>query len=338
MYNPSQPGIKGRLFGFPYTEEEASVVVVQVPLDVTTSYGDGTSLAPALIVRESYQLDLSVPHVDSPWDMKQVAISPLQDLVKENHEVREMAKAIMNRLESGKQADKEHLAQVNAFCEKVHNVVERECEQLIQEDKIVGILGGDHSSSLGLIRALAKKNVEFGILQLDAHQDLRIAYEGFEYSHASCMYQALGEKRVSNLVQVGIRDFCEEEEEYVQRSTKPIDVFMDEDMVRQEWQGRLWPRQVEHIISKLPSNVYMTLDVDGLEPSLCPNTGTPVPGGLSFYSVTYLLERLVKSGRKIIGFDVCETGNGIWDANVSARLLYRAAIYTGISNGLLRFS
>ncbi|MFA5533390.1 MAG: arginase family protein, partial [Mariniphaga sp.] len=89
------------------------------------------------------------------------------------------------------------------------------------------------------------------------------------------------------------------------------------------------------IIEKLPEQVYISFDIDGLDPKLCPHTGTPVPGGLDFPEAVYLLKRLTESGRRIIGFDVCETGNNEWDANVAARIIYKICNLTGRSQGLI---
>lgn len=335
MYNPSDAGKKGSIFGLPYTAEESNLILLPVHLDVTVSYADGTAKAPSLILDESSQLDLSLLSIHEPWEMKMAMIEAI-GTHDENARVRELAKEVIDDLEAGNEPKQELINEVNMFCKEFHSVVESKCEELLDKSKIVGIVGGDHSSPLGLIKALAKKE-RFGILQIDAHMDLRNAYEGFEYSHASIMHNALKEEGVSSLTQVGIRDYCDEEENFITQSQKDIHIFFDETLFKGKMGGVSWAKLVEEIISTLPECVYISFDIDGLDPSLCPNTGTPVPGGLSFNEAIYLVEAVVRSGRKIVGFDLCETGYNAWDANVSARVLFRLAATLGVSHQWLSF-
>lgn len=335
MYNPSAVGKKGSIFGLPYNLEESNLILIPVHLDVTVSYGQGTAKAPDLILDESSQLDLSLVSIRDPWQLK-VAIYDRLVVASQNEIQRGRAINIIKALEAGKDPEEDQLAYVNEYCESTLLKVEETASSFHSLGKLVAVVGGDHSSPLGLIRALSKKK-NFGILQIDAHMDLREAYEGFTYSHASIMYNALKEDGVNSLTQVGIRDFCEEEESYLSESKKPVHVFYDEVIHNRQVAGVSWKEQVEEIIKTLPQNVYISFDMDGLDPSLCPNTGTPVPGGLQFNQSVYLMEQVVRSGRKIVGFDVCEAGNDSWDANVAARIIYRIATLTGVSNGLLAF-
>jgi len=180
---------------------------------------------------------------------------------------------------------------------------------------------------LGYLKALAQTHESFGILQIDAHMDLREAYEGFTYSHASIFYNALKLPQVEQLVQVGIRDFCDEELNLVNNSDGRVKVFYDHDIKDSAFNGIQWDSYCEEIIDELPDKVYLSFDIDGLDPKLCPNTGTPVPGGLSFREAIYLIKKVVESGRTIIGADLCEVaGQGhSWDGNVGARILYKMA-------------
>lgn len=337
MYDPSAVGKRGSLFGLPYSLEESDLIILPANLDVTTSYGDGTSQAPNLILDESSQLDLSLPFVDKPWELKMV-FAPHIVGGDENAIYRSKAKKIIEHLESGGSisGNEKLLKEVNDYCEKIHCQIEEKCEELLDLGKLVGILGGDHSSPFGLIKSLARRK-KFGILQIDAHMDLRKAYEGFTYSHASIMYNAMQMDGVQSLTQVGIRDYCEEEEEFIRDSNKKLDVFFDEILFNERTEGVLWKDQISKIVETLPENVYMSFDIDGLDPSLCPNTGTPVPGGLKFLEAISLIDQVVKSGRKIIGFDLCEVGNSAWDANVGARVLYRLSAALGVSQSLLSY-
>ena len=335
MYNPSEAGKKGSIFGLPYEKAEADLVFLPVHLDTTVSYADGTAKAPTTILNESSQLDLSLIDINAPWLLK-MAMLPKFVAKSQNEIHRARAKTVIKAIESGKKVDLDQVRFVNEFCAKVHEEVEQISLSLIESNKIVAVVGGDHSSPLGLIRALASKE-QFGILQIDAHMDLREAYEGFAYSHASIMYNALSHPNVQRLVQVGIRDFCEEEEDLITENKDRIKVFYDEVIFRAKNSGLSFLQQAKEIVECLPEKVYISFDVDGLNPSLCPNTGTPVPGGLEFNEVILLFSEVVKSGRRIIGFDVCETGDQSWDANVAARVLFRLAAYSGVSNGLLQF-
>lgn len=335
MYNPSQPAKKGTIFGLPYSLEEADLVFLPVHLDATVSYSDGTAKAPSMILTESSQLDLSLISIEKPWRMK-MAMHPKIVAKSQNEIHRGRAKNVITAIESGKKVDHEQVSYVNEFCQNVVDEIEELSKSLMRLGKLVAVVGGDHSSPLGLINALASEH-NFGILQIDAHMDLRKAYEGFTHSHASIMFNALQNDQVKKLTQVGIRDFCEEEEELIS-SEERISVFFDESIYHDKQDGIKWKDQCAEIINTLPDKVYISFDVDGLDPSLCPRTGTPVPGGLQFNESIYLIEQVVRSGRKIIGFDVCETGNHVWDANVSSRILYRLATLSGVSSGLIRFN
>jgi agmatinase len=199
---------------------------------------------------------------------------------------------------------------------------------------LVGLIGGDHSTPYGFIQALAERYDSFGILQIDAHCDLRNAYEGFTFSHASVMFNAIQIKNVSHLVQVGIRDFCEEELQVINQNKK-ITTFFDANLKKENYEGQNWKKQCDAIIKALPNKVYISFDIDGLDPKLCPNTGTPVPGGLEFEHAVYLFTQLQMKGKKIIGFDLNEVapGKDEWDANVGARMLFKLCHLLIKSNG-----
>ena len=141
-----------------------------------------------------------------------------------------------------------------------------------------GGVGGDHSVPLGLMRVMAERYPGVGVLHIDAHADLRKAYEGFTYSHASIMYNALQEAPgIGALVQVGIRDFCDEELETA-RADKRVVQFPDHELAAAGFAGETWQQVCNRIVETLPKQVYVSFDIDGLSPGNCPHTGTPVPG------------------------------------------------------------
>ena len=170
--------------------------------------------------------------------------------------------------------------------------------------------------------------------------DLRRAYEGFTFSHASIMFNVLERiPAVERLVQVGIRDFCEAEWNYAKAQGQRARIFLDADLQHRRHLGRPWAKSAQEIVAALPQEVWISFDIDGLDPRFCPHTGTPVPGGLDFAEANHLIAAVARSGRKIIGFDLNEvspdpTGRSEWDANVGARLLYKLTAWTLVSQGL----
>lgn len=340
-FNPDGVGMKnGNFIGLPFTESSAKIVLLPVPWDVTVSYGAGTVEAPQAILNASVQLDLYDADVENGWMQGIFMRAVDQHLAEESRRVREKSSIYIEFLEEGGVTSErpdmvELLSEINSACSEMIDRVFEESSALLQKEKIVGVIGGDHSVPLGYIRALSKIYNSFGVLQIDAHSDLREDYQGFKYSHASIFYNVLKEKSVTKLVQVGIRDYCDEEADRVKDEGGRVAVYSDQAISENHFKGMLWIEQCREIIEQLPSNVYVSFDVDGMDPKLCPNTGTPVPGGLSFQEVLFLLKLLVESDRKIIGFDVCETGNSEWDANVASRIIYKLCNLTGRSHKLI---
>ena len=340
-FNPSGVGLKsGNFIGLPFTEKSARLILLPVPWDVTVSYGEGTALGPEAIRDASTQLDLFDSDVEDAWKLG-IFMQPTDQVVlKKRDELRQLAWPYIQFLEqggnvTGELSMRKALDEMNTGCSEMNKWVFNQSKRLLAAGKLVGIVGGDHSVPLGFIQALAEKYEEFGILQIDAHLDLRGSYEGFTFSHASIFNNALKEKAVSKLVQVGIRDYCEEEVKLVEKEEERISVFFDQELKENRFNGKSWNVQCGKIVEELPELVYVSFDIDGLDPKLCPNTGTPVPGGLDFPEAVFLLKKVVESGRKIIGFDVCETGNNEWDANVAARIIYKLCNLAGRSNGLI---
>jgi len=343
-FNPNGVASKGKLFGLPFTPETAEIVIIPVPWDVTTSFKDGTSLGPNAILNVSSQIDLHIPDIPDAWKMG-IAMLPIdEEWMKKNSEARKYAVQYIRYLE-GEEVKLKYkdiniiLKNINALSDNINDWVYARSAEILDANKIPAVLGGDHSSPYGLIKAINDRHEDFAVLQIDAHADLRHAYEGFNHSHASIMNNALALDNVSRLIQVGIRDLCEQEHEKINNDTRII-TFFDQQIKKQMLEGVLWSTIVHDIIDKLPDQIYISLDIDGLDPTLCPNTGTPVPGGMSFDQLIYLLKSIAESGKKILGFDICEvSGNqGEWDAIVGSRLLYYLSIITGVSNKLLQMS
>jgi agmatinase len=334
-FDPNGPGTSGNLFGLPFTPETADLIIIPVPWEVTVSYHTGTAKGPHAILNASSQVDLAVKDISEAWKLG-VSMLPIpENLYTESATLRELASKHIAAVEAGEklQHDNPIVGRVNAGCENLNIYIKTVAQKNLKDGKMVGLLGGDHSTPLGLLRALSEKYNRFGILQFDAHHDLRKAYEGFTYSHASIMYNALKLPAVGRLIQVGIRDYCDEELEVISRSMGRIVPFYDEDIKASLFEGKTWASIADKIIEHLPQDVYISFDIDGLNPKLCPNTGTPVAGGLEFEQVAYLIKKLVKNGKRIIGFDINEVapGSDDWDANVGARLLYHLCNWMAVS-------
>jgi len=155
---------------------------------------------------------------------------------------------------------------------------------------------------------------------------LRIGYSGFNYSHASIMYNALQEiENLKALVQIGVRDYSGHELEIINNSNDRIITYFDKDIKCRLYEGQTWKQIADEIVGRLPQKVHISFDIDGLDPKLCPHSGTPVHGGFEIEQVFYLFNKLLKSGRQLIGFDLLEVGVGEsdWDANVGARVLWK---------------
>lgn len=329
-FDPNGIGLdNGHFIGLPFEEEDADLVIVSIPWEVTASYGAGTATGPVNILQCSRQLDLYDADFPNIW-RKGIFLRPSKDeWFETSRKLRRDAEMYLEELESGKKVDDykplmKIRDEVNRACLILKEEIEDEIGKLLDAGKKVGVLGGDHSCPLGFLSALAKRHDSFGVLQIDAHQDLRKAYEGFEYSHASIFYNALGLEQMTKLIQLGIRDHCDEEVNMVNDSKERIIMHSMDKIRRHQYAGNNWSNYVDEIIKELPEKVYISFDIDGLDPSLCPNTGTPVPGGFSFSEIRLLLKKLNDSGKEIIGFDLCEVaglGNE-WDGNVGARILY----------------
>lgn len=335
-FDPNGPGATGNLFGLHFTIDHAEVVIVPVPWEVTVSYHTGTAQGPQAVLEASAQVDLFVKDLPDAWKLG-IAMQPVpQNIAEESDKLRVLSSQYLESLEAGHPANSSDpvLTKINEACENLNIYVKSTTQRLLKEGKLVGLLGGDHSSPLGFIRALSERYDRFGILQIDAHADLRKAYEGFTYSHASIMYNALKIPAVNRLVQVGIRDFCEEEVEVINRSMGRVVTFFDEDIKASQYMGKTWDSICDQIIQQLPDLVYISFDIDGLDPKLCPNTGTPVAGGFEFHQIAYLIKKVVKANKKIIGFDLNEVAPGEtdWDANVGARMLYHLCNWMAVSN------
>jgi agmatinase len=319
------------IFGLPFSEAESKVVILPIPWEVTVSYGSGTARSTEYIFKASMQIDLYDVNNPNGWKHGFFMRPVNPKILLKSDFLRKEAELYINYISKN-----EVVAENSFMCKSLKDINEgsaflnqwvyEQTKELLNQNKFVGILGGDHSTPLGYWKAIAEKHGSFGILQIDAHCDLRKSYEGFKYSHASIIYNGLNEiPEIERVVQVGIRDYSHGEWEFICESNYRVVAYFDRDLKSRMYEGESWKKVCEDIIDHLPEKVYISYDIDGLDPKLCPNTGTPVQGGLEAEQVHYLLQQIIKSGRKIVGFDLVEVGvsENNWDANVGARILWQ---------------
>lgn len=327
-----------KLFGVACPPEKASVVIIPVPWEVTVSSRSGTVLGPESILKASHELGVMAPHATPTIQELGVSMLPIpHDWRALSDTLRHHTVGHIHAMESGFERSnlkKSIIKKIDHCAEQLKEDIKKKATFYLKEAKLVGVLGGDHSVPLGLIEALAEFHNNFGVLQIDAHPGLHKAYRGFHYSHASIMHNVLQLPYITRLVQVGLRNCASEELQVITAEEGRIFSFFDSDFKQQQFQGVTWEKICTTIIEVLPEKIYISFDIDGLDAKLCPSTGAPVPGGLEFDEACYLLDRVVKSGKKIIGFDLCEVAPGEnidWDAQVGSRILYKLAMAIGAS-------
>ncbi|HEV8660461.1 MAG TPA: agmatinase [Thermoanaerobaculia bacterium] len=312
LFDPDAAAEGGGIYGLPFSPDDAKVVIIPVPFEATTSYGGGTSRGPAAVLEASKQVDLFDRDTGRPYEVGIAMLPVPKKIVRWNAEAKKLGR--------------KRVAAVNKISDAVNEWVYEQTRSLLDDRKMPVVLGGDHSVPFGAMRAYADDYPAMGILHLDAHADLRDAYEGFTWSHASIFHNVMTKlPKVSKLVQVGVRDLGHTESRMIEQSNGRIVTFFDSDLAAAKEEGTPFARIADQIIAQLPDDVYLSWDIDGLDPTLCPGTGTPVPGGLSWNEAIGLLRAIKRSGKRVVGLDLCEVspGDDEWDANVGARLLYK---------------
>ena len=321
-------------FGLDDSAEDALLHILPVPFDATTSYRDGAACGPEAILAASHQVELSDLAFGEPHRAGIHWVPADPRVAKWNTEARRLAEPILacGGMIDGDGELERALARVNELGERLNEHVADHTARIMDAGKRPLILGGDHSVPFGAIRTAAERHPGLGLLHLDAHADLRVAYEGFRWSHASILHNLLeDDAQLGNVVQVGLRDLGSREAQRIERDPRLTAIF-DHEWATARLAGRDLRAIVRDSLAQLPAEVWITFDIDGLDPALCPNTGTPVPGGLGWNEAGLWLSELAASGRTVVGADLVEvrpgeapTGEDAWDAIVGARLLYRLA-------------
>ena len=325
------------VFGLPFDVDQSKLVLIPVPWEATASYGSGASRGPELIRNESTQIDLLDPFWGKLYRMG-IHMLPIEpEILDLNEKHKPQAQKVMRLLETLPMEDpsvQEILDTVNEGSDQINNWVYETAQKQLRQNKVAGVIGGDHSCPFGLIQALNEIHTDgFGILHVDAHFDLRHSYQGFSNSHASIMSNVLQKcPSVEKLVSIGIRDFCEEEYHFA-NECEGVHYLLDMRFQTMKFEGRPVQDILANIIDYLPQKVYLSIDIDGLCGHICPNTGTPVPGGLDYSEFAHLLRMLYQSKKEVIGFDLCEVaaptnGNHRWEGILGARMLYQLCLAT----------
>ena len=320
-FNPSEIAVKnGNIFGFPYNQEEAEIHIIPVAWEATASFGRGCAASYEAIRQASLQLDF-YNDKGAFWKVPVFMQEAIGQML--NDQISNKAAELIQFLEEGGKITERQAEfdTVNNYSQELNALVKKTCLASLETGKKVLLIGGDHSIPLGYLQAL-NTTKSFGILHFDAHADMRPGYEGFVYSHASIMHHAKLLSNIESITSIGLRDISPEEAKIIRNDSQLI-AFSDKWMAAKKHQGTSFIDIIHEILSQLPPKIYISFDVDCLDPSLCPNTGTPVPGGLTWHEIQAFIDALYQSDIEIIGADICETGNHPWDAQISARLIYQ---------------
>ncbi len=326
-FHPDDNGVGAHgIFGLPYTLDDARLVVALAPWEVTVTGRRGTAHAPQHIINASADIDLYFHPHGTPWQAG-VAAEPFPEKDYEtNLRLRTIVEEIYLQIREGadpstidttRWVDEENTRYLRRLEERIARYIER--------GQTVGLVGGEHTVALAGMRAALQRYPQLGILQVDAHADLRPHYLGLRTSHASVFRRLLEDFPQTPLVQVGLRDVSVGEKQFIDQHPH-IHAHFAADLYRSS------PDRLLQTIDPLPQHVYISFDIDGLDLQYCPHTGTPVPGGLSFQEAFEIISRLVQSGRTIVGFDLCEVGEAPLDVRVGVFALFHLVNYTLLSN------
>ena len=266
-----------------YSYSESDIIIVPVPYDETSTWMKGADKGPDAILEASVNLEFYDIETSSEAHKKGIfTIAPL--LQKESPE-------------------------------KLTEDVYYRILTLLSENKFPVIIGGNHTVSIGSIKAFSEFYNNLTVLQLDAHSDLRQVYEGSEYNHACAMARA---REYASLVQVGIRSMSSEELPYVEKDR----IFFSHELY---YNKNLYKKA----IGKLSKNVYITIDLDVFDPSIMPSTGTPEPGGPSYFELLHFLRDVINA-RNVVGFDIvelCPSATNKSPDFIAAKIIYQLLSY-----------
>lgn len=265
----------------------SKAVIIPVPYDATTSYKAGARDGPAAILRSSVQLEDYDLELDGDASSYGIYTTP----------------SLPINVDGPKQ---------------MIDLVENEVSKYINKDKIIGVLGGEHSISLGVVRALKKTYSDLTVLYLDAHADMRESYQGSHFSHG-CTARRIVEYAPITLA--GVRSVSSEEKDFISQSSIPIFTWPHDFISTTDWTNK--------ILETLKPDVYVSIDLDVLDPSIMSAVGNPEPGGMDWLELISLLRTISKT-RNIVGFDIVELSPGEGPESctyLAAKLVYKMISY-----------
>lgn len=339
-FDPNGAAIPGRIFGLPHNSEEARIHIIGFPSAITVSGSDGAELGPEGILRDSSQIELFNKNYPKNAWLPGIYMHPInKEFIRNHRQSRKNFQKMLDLIEKGNDSNakkriKVLTQKIDETCDYLHRIGEKEVVDALKKNKIVGSLGGCHSSIFTAIKAYASIYKSFTLLHFDAHHDLRKAYEGVKNSHASIMYNVLENiPQVKKLISVGVRSYGKDEYEYSEENKKRIKTFYADDIIGFNC-GPIWKFVLKQIVSNIPTEeVYISFDIDCFEPYLCPSTGTPVPNGFNVWQVKQLID-MVALKKRIIGFDLNEVvPKTRVDGLVAAEILYHLCVRSLQSQG-----
>ena len=310
--------------------QDAEVVLVSAPWAVTSAAGQGAAYTPDAIIDASTAVSLYDTVSQISIEGKVATAEVDYDLQESSLQLGGDAAKVVSHIEDGGTLSGDYFIRkvnrINIGFRDMHRSVGKRAFRFADKGKIVGVVGGDHSVTLGAVRSISSVYPEMGVLFIDGHCDLRQSGKIFAYSHLSIARNIIDEvPQIAKMVQVGARDMSLEEVEFATAHPK-IELFSHEDMVRSLYSGENWINICDKIAESLPKQVYISFDIDALTPECCPNTKRPIAGGMSFDQAVILINRVVESGRQIIGFDLTEVvpvSEGSIDSAIGARMLVK---------------
>ena len=265
--------------------ESSRVAIIPVPYDSTTSFRSGSRDGPEAMITASYGLE------DYDFELEL--------------DVSEIGIHTTGAIEP-------HMAGPGPMTERIKSVV----GDYLTMGKTIGLLGGEHSITIGSVQAHVETYPDLSVLYLDAHADLRNEYMGTPYGHASAARRAY---ECCPIALAGIRSMCQEEHDFIRENNIPV-WYWDPNSLNSSW---------ESILDSLSGSVYVSVDLDVLDPALMPAVGTPEPGGLAWHQLVSLLGKVAES-RRIVGFGVCELAPADGPpacSYIAAELVYKLVAY-----------
>lgn len=323
-------GDGGYYFGDKTLPKDADVVIVSAPWSVTSDFGRGATYTPDAVIDASAECGLYDANSELSAEGR-VATAEIDYNIQESseHLGREAERIAHHTASSVGEYAARKIAHINEGFAEMHTSIYKQAKYWAEQGKKVAVMGGDHSVTFGAVKALAECNEGMGVLFVDAHADFSREGEVYNYSHRSIARNIVEEiPSVERLVEIGVRDISRVEAEEL-KANDNVELFLAERLAAKRFEGASWGDLCREVVAALPQKVYISLDIDALKIEFCNNTNAPVPGGMTFDEVTYLINAVVESGREIVGFDIVEVVSKIdnkMDAIVAARLLSKMCV------------